>query len=96
MVGLKTRPAAPAATAKSSMTKRIRKSEVVQQAKCAKPRKNRVWIAGFVAINGRRAKTTGNLIRINDSIGELCPYFQTEGVSVGKSRPNGLMVKLCK
>jgi hypothetical protein len=36
------------------------------------------------------------LIRINDSIGELCLYFQTEGVSVGKSRPNGLMVKLCK
>jgi hypothetical protein len=39
---------------------------------------------------------TGKLIRINDSIGELCLFFQTEGGSFGKSRPNGLMVKLCK
>jgi class 3 adenylate cyclase len=50
------------ATAKASMTKRIRMSEAVQQAKCAKPRVNHAWIAGFVAINGHWAKMTGKLI----------------------------------
>ncbi len=53
------------------MTKRIRMNEAVQQAKCAKPRVNHAWIAGFVAINGHWAKMTGKLIWINDSIGEL-------------------------
>ncbi len=56
------------------MTKRIRMSEAVPQAKCAKPRVNHAWIAGFVAINGHWAKMTGKLIRINDSIGELCLF----------------------
>lgn len=53
------------------MTKRIRMSEAVSQAKCAKPRANHAWIAGFVAVNGHRAKMTGKLIQIRDSIGEL-------------------------
>jgi hypothetical protein len=58
------------------MTKRIRMSEAVQQAKCAKPRVNHAWIAGFVAINdGHWAKTTGKLIWINDSIGEFLALF---------------------
>ncbi len=78
------------------MTKRIRMSEAVQRAKCAKPRVNHAGIAGVVAINGHWAKMTGKLIRINDSIGELCLFFQTEGVSIGKSRPSGLMVKRSK
>ena len=47
--GLDRRPAS--ATAKTSMTERIGKSEAVRQAKCAKPPVNHAWIAGFVAIN---------------------------------------------
>ncbi len=57
------------------MTKRIRMSEAVQQAKCAKPRVNHAWTAGFVAINGHWAKMTAKLISINDSIGELWVLF---------------------
>ncbi len=68
------------------MTKRIRMSEAVQQAKCAKPRVNHAWIAGFVAINGHWAKMTGKLIWINDSIGKLWVLFQPEGVLLGKCR----------
>ncbi len=68
------------------MTKRIRMSEAVQQAKCAKPRVNHAWIASFVAINGHWAEMTGRLIWINDSIGELWAPFQTEGVVFGKCR----------
>ncbi len=61
------------------MTKRIRISEAVQQAKCAKPRVNHAWIAGFVAINGHWANMTARLIWINDTIGELPVLFQSEG-----------------
>ncbi len=75
-------------TAKTSMTKRIRMSEAVQQAKCATPRVNHAWITGFVAINGHWAKMTGKLICISDSIGKLWVLFQTEGVSFGKCRVN--------
>ncbi len=75
-------------SAQASMTKRIRMSEAVQQAKCAKPRGNHAWIAGFVAINGHWAKMTGKLIWINDSIGELWVPFQTAGVLFAKCRLN--------
>ena len=68
------------AFAQVSMTKHIRMSETVQQAKCAKPRVIYAWIAAFVAIEGHWAKLTGDLIRINDSIGELWMLFQIEGV----------------
>ncbi len=68
------------------MTKRIGMSEVVQQAKCAKPRVNHAWIAGFVAINGHWTKMTGKLIWINDSIGELWVLVQNGGVLFGKCR----------
>jgi hypothetical protein len=43
-------------------------SETIQQAKCAKPRVDHGWIAGFVAINGRWAKMAAKLIWINDSM----------------------------
>ncbi len=68
------------------MTKRIGMSEAARQAKCAKPRVDRAWIAGFVAINGPWAIMAGNLIWINDSIGELSMLFQTEGVLFAKFR----------
>ncbi len=68
------------------MTKRIRMSEAVPQAKCAKSWVNHAWIAGFVAVNGHRAKMIGKLIRINDSIGELALLFQPEGALFGKYR----------
>jgi hypothetical protein len=68
------------------MTKRIRTSEAVQRAKCAKPRVNHAWTAGFVATNGPWAKMTGKLIWINDSIGELWVLFQPKGVLLGKCR----------
>ena len=90
--GLDCRPAS--ATAKTSMTKRIRMSEAVQQGKCAKPRVDHAWIAGFVAINGPWAKMTTKLIWINDSIGELWVLLQPEGVLLGKCRsshPSGLL-----
>jgi hypothetical protein len=45
------------------------------EAKCAKPRVNHAWTAGFVAINGHWAKMTAKLISINDSIGELWVLF---------------------
>ena len=61
------------------MTKRIRMSEAVQQAKCATPRVNHAWITGFVAINGHWANVTAKLIWINDSIGKLWMLFQTAG-----------------
>ena len=60
--------------------------DTVQQAKCAKPRVNRAWIAGFVAINGPWVKMTAKLIWINDSIGELALLFQPGGVLFGKCR----------
>ncbi len=82
--GLDCRPAS--ATAKASMTKRIRMSEAVQQAKCAKPRVNHAWMAGFVAINGHWAKMAANLIWIIDSISELCVLYQTEGALFAKCR----------
>ncbi len=69
------------------MTKRIRMSEAVQQGKCAKPRVNHAWKAGFVAINVPWANMTAKLIWINDSIGELWVLFQPEGVLLGKCRP---------
>jgi hypothetical protein len=68
------------------MTKRIRLSEAVQQAKCAKPRVNHTWIAGFAAISGPWAKMTGELISINDTIGDLSMLFQPDGVLLGKCR----------
>jgi hypothetical protein len=68
------------------MTKRIRMSEAIQQARCVQPRVNHAWIAGFVAINGHWANMTANLIWIKDSIGELWMLFQTEGVFFGKCR----------
>jgi hypothetical protein len=68
------------------MTKRIRMSEAVQQAKCAKPRVNHAWMAGFVAINGHWAKMAANLIWIIDSISELCVLYQTEGALFAKCR----------
>ncbi len=74
------------ASAQASMTKRIRMSEAIQQAKCVQPRVNHAWIAGFVAINGPWAKMTGKLIWANDSTGELSMLFQTEGVVFGKCR----------
>jgi hypothetical protein len=74
------------ATAKVSMTKRIRMSEAAQQAKCAKPRANHTWIAAFVATNGRWANLTTDLIRINDSIGELWMLLSIEGVLSEKCR----------
>jgi hypothetical protein len=53
------------------MTKRIRISGAVQQAKCVQPRVNHAWVAGFVAKTGHWANLTAKLIRINDSIGAL-------------------------
>ena len=82
--GLDCRPAS--AIAKTSMTKRIRMSEAVQQAKCAKPRVNHAWIAGFVAINGHWAKMAAILIWIIVSIGELSMLFQSEGALFGECR----------
>ena len=66
------------------MTNQIRTSEANQQAKCAKPRAHHAWIAGFVAVNGHRAKMTGKLIRINDSVAELVSLFQSAGELSGK------------
>ena len=60
------------------MTKRIRMSEVVQQAKCAKPRVNHAWMTGFVVTNAYWARMTRKLFWINDSIGELWVLFETE------------------
>ncbi len=70
------------------MTKRIRMSEAVPQAKCAKSWVNHAWIAGFVAVNGHRAKMIANLIRIIDSIGELVLLFQPAGELSGKCQIN--------
>ena len=80
------RPAS--ATAKTSMTKRIRMSEAVQQAKCAKPRVNHAWIAGFVAINRHWAKMAAKLISINDSIGECRCRFKLREFYLGNVGSN--------
>ena len=74
------------ASAQASMTKRIRMSEAVQEAKRAKPRVNHAWIAGFVATNDHWANMTIKLISINASIGELRMLFQTAGGLFGKYR----------
>jgi hypothetical protein len=66
------------------MTKRIRISEAIQQAKRVQPRVNHAWIAGIVAINGHWANMTAKLISINDPIGELRMLFQTAGGLFGK------------
>ncbi|MCH8997411.1 MAG: hypothetical protein IID48_03985 [Proteobacteria bacterium] len=63
-------------------------SEAVPQAKCAKPRVNHAWMAGFVAVNGPWARMTRKLIRINDWIGELWVLFQSAGELSGKCQLN--------
>ena len=58
------------------LTKRIRMSGAVQQAACAKPRVDYAWVAVFVAIDGHWATLNGELIWINDSIGECWYSFK--------------------
>jgi hypothetical protein len=48
-----------------------------------------VGIGDFVATNVQRARMPLKMIRINDSIGELCVVFQGEVVSFGKYRTDG-------
>jgi hypothetical protein len=68
------------------MTKRIKMSEAVPRAKCAKSPVNHACIVVFVAINGHWEKLIGKLIRVNDSIGELALLFQPAGELSGKCR----------